>query len=62
MNLSRTAVLGDNYNDVSMLRVAGLPIAMGNAETAVKQVAKFIAPSNDESGVAYAIRHYILEG
>lgn len=62
MDLSRTAVLGDNYNDLSMLRVAGLPIAMENAETAVKQIAKYIAPSNDESGVAYAIRHFILEG
>ena len=56
------ALVGDNYNDVSMLRVAGLPIAMENAETAVKQIAKVIAPSNDESGVAYAIRHFILEG
>lgn len=62
MKLSQTAVLGDNHNDVSMLQVAGLPIAMANAEAAVKQVAKFIAPSNDESGVAYAIRHFILEG
>lgn len=52
MDLSRTAVFGDNYNDLSMLRLVGWPITVANAEESVKRIARFVAPSNDESGVA----------
>ena len=62
MNLARTAVFGDNHNDLSMMSLAGCPIAVANAEPEVRKAARFIAPSNDESGVAYAIHNYILEG
>jgi Cof subfamily protein (haloacid dehalogenase superfamily) len=62
MDLSQTAVFGDNFNDLSMLKLVGWPITVANAEEAVKQVARFIAPDHDDSGVAYAIEHYILEG
>ena len=62
MDLSRTAVMGDNHNDLSMMSVAGYPITVANAEPAVKQLARYVAPANDESGVAYAIYNYILEG
>lgn len=61
LQLAQTAVFGDNYNDVSMFELAGLPIAMANGEAAAKQAAKFVARSNDENGVAHAIRRYILE-
>ena len=61
MDLTRTAVFGDNHNDISMLRLVGIPVAMANAEETVKKLAKFVAPSNNESGVAYAIEKYILE-
>lgn len=59
--LKETAVFGDNYNDVSMFELAGLPIAMANGEAAAKQAAKFVTCSNDENGVAQAIRRYILD-
>ena len=62
IELARTVVFGDNHNDISMLELAGLPITVANAEPAVKKIARFIAPSNDESGVAYAIEKHILEG
>ena len=62
IELARTVVFGDNHNDISMLELAGLPITVANAEPAVKRIARFIAPSNDESGVAYAIEKHILEG
>jgi len=61
-DLSQTAVIGDNYNDLSMLNIVGYPLTVMNAATEVKKIAKFIAPSNDESGVAFAIDNYILEG
>lgn len=60
MDLAQTAVFGDNFNDISMLQLAGCPIAVGNAEEAVKAVAKYVTGSNDEDGVAQALRKYVL--
>ena len=52
--------MGDNFNDVGMLEVAGLAVAMGNAEDGVKAIADVVTLSNDEHGVAHAIRNYVL--
>jgi Cof subfamily protein (haloacid dehalogenase superfamily) len=52
--------IGDNENDLSMIKYAGLGIAMGNAEDEVKKEADFVTKSNDEDGVAYAIDKFIL--
>lgn len=52
--------IGDGHNDVDMLSMAGLGIAMENAMDEVKSVADFITRSNDDSGVAYAINKFIL--
>lgn len=46
---------GDGYNDMGMLRYAGIGVAMANAFDEVKAVADFVTTSNDECGVAYAI-------
>jgi Cof subfamily protein (haloacid dehalogenase superfamily) len=58
--LERVIAVGDQQNDVSMFRVVGLPVAMGNSPEAVKQQAKVVAPSNDEGGLAWAIQKFIL--
>lgn len=60
IDLKRTVVFGDNHNDISMFQVAGLSIAMGNAEEELKRVADHITLTNDESGVSDAIYKYIL--
>jgi len=60
MDLKRTVVIGDNHNDISMFEVAGLSIAMGNADDELKRIADYITLSNDESGVSHAIYKYIL--
>lgn len=52
--------MGDGYNDLSMIKYAGLGIAMGNAQEPVKAAAHYIAPSNDEDGVAVAVERYFL--
>jgi Cof subfamily protein (haloacid dehalogenase superfamily) len=49
------AAIGDQGIDIQMLQYAGLPIAMANAIQEVRSIAKWIAPSNDEDGVAWAI-------
>ncbi len=52
--------IGDNINDICMVQNAGLGIAMGNGAPSVQSVAKEVAPSNDEDGVATMIEKYIL--
>ncbi|MBR2567061.1 MAG: HAD family phosphatase [Paenibacillus sp.] len=56
-----TVAIGDNFNDVSMLKMAGLGIAMGNAEPEILAMAQSITRTNVEHGVAHAI-HKLLEG
>jgi len=60
IDLRRTAVFGDNHNDISMFKVAGLSIAMGNAEEELKEIADYVTLSNNQSGVSHAIYKYIL--
>ncbi|QGF24878.1 Cof-type HAD-IIB family hydrolase [Raineyella fluvialis] len=50
--LERTVAFGDNENDITMLRAAGLGVAMGNAIDALKQVADVVTTSNDDHGIA----------
>lgn len=52
---SRVAAIGDELNDVDIIRSAGLGIAMGNAVPEVASVARRRTRRNDEDGVAYAI-------
>jgi len=52
--------IGDNWNDREMLEFAGLPIVMGNCVDILKSHGWRVTLSNDESGVAEAIRCYAL--
>lgn len=49
---------GDGYNDVSMIRFAGLGVAMANANEAVKREADYITAGNDEDGIAHVIEKF----
>lgn len=51
---------GDGFNDVSMVKWAGIGVAMENAQQVVKDVADYITLSNDEDGVAHVIEKFIL--
>ena len=61
-NIKREEIIaiGDSLNDVEMIEYAGLGVAMGNAKEQVKKVADYIAPTNDEDGVARVIEKFIL--
>ena len=52
--------IGDNENDLSMIKFAGIGVAMGNAEKIVKDSADYITGSNDEDGVAEAIEKFAI--
>ena len=51
---------GDGLNDLTMVRDAGLGVAMANAAPEVLAAAKFTTLSNDEDGVAAAIEKFVL--
>lgn len=52
--------VGDGENDVEMLQLAGVGVAMGNAMPSAKQAAPHITGTNDEDGVAQAIERWVL--
>ena len=53
--------IGYNWNDREMLEFAGLPVVMGNCIPELKSLGWAITLSNDENGVAEAIRRYALK-
>lgn len=52
--------VGDNFNDLEMLRYAGIGVAMGDAPEPVKQAADWVAPGVEQHGVAVAIEQFLL--
>lgn len=54
----QTIAFGDGLNDLSMLREAGIGVAMANACEEAKEIADWIAPSCDEDGVAWGIEKF----
>ena len=52
---------GDGYNDVSMIEYAGLGVAMGNAQPAVKDSADFVTRTNDEDGILHVINLFMRD-
>lgn len=53
--------IGDNWNDREMLEFAGLPVLMGNCVEELKSRGWPVTLSNDEDGVAEAIRRHVLQ-
>ena len=51
---------GDGLNDLTMVEAAGVGVAMANAAPEVLAAADYVADSNDEDGVATALRHFGL--
>lgn len=50
---------GDGFNDISMIKFAGLGVAMGNAQDVVKEAANEITLSNDEDGIYETLKRVI---
>ena len=53
--------MGDSENDLSMIKYAGIGVAMGNGLDLVKDAADYITDTNDNSGVAKAIEKFVLK-
>lgn len=60
LEMSQAIAVGDSFNDLSMIRQAGLGVAIGNAQEEIKAAADVVAPANEEDGVAWIIKKYIF--
>jgi len=60
LTMDQVMAIGDAPNDVGMLQIAGHSVAMDNAHPLVKDVADWVAPSNNDHGVRAALRRYGL--
>lgn len=60
IGLGEIMACGDSHNDMAMLAEAGFSVAMGNGAEEVKELADYVAPSNEEEGVAHAVEVFVL--
>ena len=63
LGISREQMIccGDGFNDLSMIKYAGLGVAMANAQEIVKQSANYITLSNDDDGIAHVIDKFMCD-
>lgn len=61
LNLTQQDLMafGDGYNDLSMLKLAGLGVAMANAAPEVRADADWVTLSNEDDGVAHALDRWL---
>ena len=60
ISLDQVCVFGDYDNDISMFEVAGLSVVTANGSKNALKSADFITLSNDDEGIAYAVRELLL--
>lgn len=53
--MTRTVAVGDNHNDLSMMRIAGHAVAMGGAEEVIQAACQSVTLRCEDDGVAYAL-------
>ena len=56
IDINDVIAMGDDLNDISMIKMVGLGVAMGNAKPEVKNIAKEITTTNNDNGVAKILR------
>lgn len=59
IDISQTMACGDTQNDIDILKTAAIGVAMGNAGQEVKDIADFVTLTNEESGVAHALKYFL---
>lgn len=62
LGMSRDEMIacGDGYNDLSMIRYAGLGVAMENAVLPVRNAADYVTWSNNDDGIAHVVEKFML--
>ena len=60
VDVGNMVAAGDSYNDLPLLQLCGLGIAMGDAPDELKAIADYVAPTVEEDGLAVAIEEFVL--
>lgn len=55
----RVICVGDSYNDLPMMRYAGMGVAMGNASEEIRAQADYVTGTNDENGIVTLIEKFM---
>ena len=58
---SQMVCCGDGFNDLSMIKYAGLGVAMANADKSIRDMADYVCPSCDEDGLVDVINRFLLD-
>ena len=58
IKIEETMAFGDGGNDISIVKMAGTGIAMGNANPPLKAVADYVTTSVDDGGIYKALKHF----
>nr|WP_275592036.1 Cof-type HAD-IIB family hydrolase [Bacillus atrophaeus] len=58
LTMEDVVAIGHQHDDLPMIELAGLGVAMGNASAEIKRKADWVTRSNDEQGVAYMMKEY----
>ncbi len=58
ISLENTVAVGDNLNDLPMIKAAGVGVAVGNADKRLKDAADYVTVTNNECAVAKIIEEY----
>ncbi len=61
LDKDQTMAIGDEENDRAMLEKTGNPVVMENGNSNLKKIAKYITKSNNEDGVAHALREWVFQ-
>lgn len=59
VGIKETVAFGDQELDIPMIEAAGISIAMGNAIEELKQKADYVTRTNNEAGIAYAVKYFL---
>ncbi|MGL6131454.1 MAG: HAD-IIB family hydrolase, partial [Fusobacteriaceae bacterium] len=62
INSKEVIAVGDSYNDISMLKIAGMSVAVSNAKPEVIEMVDYVTNSNNNHGMAELIEKFILDG
>jgi Cof subfamily protein (haloacid dehalogenase superfamily) len=60
MEMDDIVAFGDDFNDIDIIKHSGVGVAMGNAVSDLKDVAKYVTKTNDEDGVAFFLEEMLL--
>ena len=60
INIEETMAIGDSDNDIDMLKLVNVGVAMGNGNDDIKKIADYITTDINDDGIEKALQHFDL--